>query len=147
MGMLDWIREWNDPGALPVGEYSDPQLGKLTWSDDDEAWQGTYGEWTILLGYERSFEVPTKEVIEYACSVLFDTEWVEKTLSLAKRSYVEDHPSHRSEVESLTIKSLHFNHTGKTNCMMWSLGETVPERFWYAEFSEREMLGTLGYDT
>ncbi len=78
-------------GEEPLPTYTDPQLGTMQWSKDDEAWLGEYKHRKFTLAYEWKSR-PTGELIAYATEVLDDPAWLDASLAEAKQQALKEYP-------------------------------------------------------
>ena len=127
--------------VVPV--FADDVLGQLDWSDDDEAWVGRHAGLRFSLSFE-SGNAPTREIVEYARSLLRDSEWLAETLELCKRKALsESPPKLAAEILALEFRTLHFQNSRQ---LLIQFFEGDEEPFWSADFKGRELTG-IGCDS
>ena len=130
-------------GEDPIEKYNDSDLGDMIWDSDEESWVGTYDNFKYLLSYEYKAE-PTPEIIQYAKSVLFDTNWLNSTLDTCKSVALKDYPENRhSEIQNLKYKRFCFQ---GDNMILIQFFERDDEPYWSADIVGVEFRG-IGCDT
>ncbi len=132
-------------GEEPEQVCSDPVLGRMIWSEDDEAWFGEHEKKKYSLAYERT-RTPPDALVAYAREVLHDTDWLASSLAAAKeRARAEGYDNHEAELASLTFGTIHFYlYKGKRRIIA-DLEGGKDDRCWRIEFDDRTCEG-IGFD-
>lgn len=142
MGFLsDLFKNGEDP--LPV--FTDPLLGKMEWSKDDEAWLGARRQVKFGLAYDRKSS-PAAELIAYAHQVLCGGAWMENSLAEAKQRARQEYPqAYHEEIQGLTWGTVHFYLHKGTRRIIADLEGGRDDRAWRIEYHDRECEG-IGFD-
>lgn len=133
-----------DKGEEPLTSITDPQLGRMTWSKDDEAWIGTHVGLQFALSYERK-AAPTPELLGYAKVVLADPRWLLSTLEDQKKSWKVP-PHVEAELIALRFGLICFSMHEGQGYIFATLDGGSDNRCWRIEYHGRECDG-LGFDT
>jgi hypothetical protein len=136
-----------EKGEDPSPVVDDPQLGRMEWSPDDEAWVGTSGVFRFALAYERK-ATPTLPLLCYAKEVLSDPGWLGGTLEEEKRRWASKiPPSTRSELAALKFGLIYFSiHKDRGPYIFAIVDGGGEDRSWRIEYHGRQCDG-LGFDT
>lgn len=132
-------------GEDPLPAFSDPKLGEMQWSKDDEAWLGECQNRKFGLAYE-GMSTPTSELIAYAHEVLDDPAWLDASLAEAKQQAIKEYPepSHE-EIKSLVWGSIHFYRHKGNRRIIADLDGGKDYRAWRIEYHDRQCEG-IGFD-
>jgi hypothetical protein len=132
-------------GEDPLPAVTDPQLGPVRWSQDDEAWLGEYKGRRFGLAYEGK-SAPTSELITYAHEVLDDSPWLDSSLAEAKQQAIKDYPeSSHEEIKSLAWGAIHFYRHKGIRRIIADLDGGKDYRAWRIEYHDRQCEG-IGFD-
>jgi hypothetical protein len=136
-------------GEDPDRYCSDPVLGPLSWSEEDEAWLGEFNGLKFSLPYSR-LRQPSETAVAYAREVLSDPEWLYSTLAEEKRRRIEKYGPkiaelHGAEVRSLSFGRIHF-FIRKGRRILADLEGGKDFRCWRIEYADKQCHG-IGFDT
>ena len=133
-------------GEDPLPVIDDPQLGRMAWSKDDEAWVGTHNGLHFALDYEREAS-PTPRLLGYAKEVLADPKWLMTSLEEEKKEWVPKiPPSAKDELAALKFGLISFS-MHKNGGYIFAVDDGGGDnRSWRIEYHGRECDG-LGFDT
>ena len=81
---MRFLRKFFEPRPSPEPVFEDPTLGRMTWSEDGEAWIGTYNGFRFSIARERAV-TPAARLLSYASDVLGDAAWLTKTFEDEKQ--------------------------------------------------------------
>jgi len=140
MGFFDFFRA----SPTPVEKYSDPALGDMCWSDDDEAWAGSYNGTQYLLAYGKTAS-PSEGLLGYVRSILADLSRVEDSLASDKAKAVNAYPHLAEEINSLRLGRFFFYGHKGTNRLLIDLDGGRDFRSWRCEFKGTTPEG-IGFD-
>jgi len=144
MGWWSWL--FDARGPEPVGRVDDPVFGPLAWSEDDEAWVGTYGGYRIALGYSGSAE-PAADLLAYARAFLGpDGATFTRTLAEAQAAHAPAFGRWAAEFAGLRVGTLGFGMSKRGMGCFVDLTGGEPDRSWRVEFDGMRCLG-FGFDT
>ena len=130
-------------GEEPVLEYNDTVLGKLTWNEDRESWDGIHNDIRFGVNYDYEKE-PKEDVLAYARKVVLDDEWSIGALKRIKEIAIQEYSSDfHQEVNELTIKMLCFFDNERLHIQLY---ENDNEPWWFAEAINGE-IKYVGFDT
>ena len=139
----------------PEKSFTDPVLGAMTWSDDDEAWSGEHNGFDFLIDYEQE-KLPAPALLAYAREILNDADWLHATLLEAKTKYKSDLPPkdrafYNNEIDQLTWGQISFGFYrkpihGENRRIFATLNGGRDYRCWRIEYLYRTCTG-LGFDT
>lgn len=137
-------------GEDPDKNCSDPVLGPLTWSEDDEAWFGEYNGLRFGLSY-TGLSQPSERATAYAREILRDAQWLHSTLTDEKNKRIEKlgpklAELHGPEVRSLSFGRLHFFIRRGEGCIFADLEGGKDFRCWRIEYTDKQCDG-MGFDT
>ena len=128
-------------------EILDPELGRLVWVEDDESWKGTFSGINFLLSFETGKDAPSKEVRDYALSVLKSPSILMDALDAEKKKYISKYPRYEKEVGALRYDMVSFYRTkSRADRIIASLGPGEDYRGWRIEFAGHVCEG-LGFDS
>jgi hypothetical protein len=131
----------------PKQEVEAGALGVLNWSDDDEAWRGTFKGVEFFVFPDEPRDTQPGQALAYAESILMSLDWLRDAIEVEKNKYAAEHPKFASEIQSLKIESLCFSvHKSKGRYLNCQLGFGSPNRFWSLDFHDRKCSG-MGFDT
>ena len=136
----------------PDPTFTDHVLGTMAWSNDDEAWAGTYNGFKYFIDYEEQ-AVPSESVLAYAREILNDPAWLGKTLSEAKSKHKNELPEklrtfYNDEIDALTWDTISFwgpRKKGQRRRIFGTLSGGRDYRDWRIEYEERTCQ-SLGFD-
>jgi hypothetical protein len=139
-------------GEDPLPIFDHPQLGHMTWSEDDESWGGTYNGIPFFLEYDFK-SAPTPEVLAYAMDILSDPDFLTSTLDEAKREWLSELPPARQVAEQPQLAKLTFDRVsfwikkgqGYVSASLKGNDDAL-DRYFRIEYQDRRCLG-IGYDT
>lgn len=145
---MGWLSKLFSKGEEPVANFTDPALGFMKWSEDDEAWSGECNGIKYLLSFERISSVPVKELIDYAVGFLSDPTWVLASLEQAKQEAIEefDDGNYEEEIKSLMIDEVHFYLYKNRRRIIAGLDGGRDFRAWKIEYEEKTCEG-IGFDS
>ncbi len=144
---MRFLKKLFEKGEPPVPVVDDPQLGRLEWSEDDEAWVGTHRGFRFALAYERK-ATPAPPLLSYAKEVLNDPGWLERTLEEEKNRWAaKAPPSVQHELAGLRFGLIYFSiHKHRGPCIFAIVEGGEDDRSWRIEYHDRQCDG-LGFDT
>jgi hypothetical protein len=154
MGFLSELFK-RDSSDDPEPIITDPVLGKMSWSDDDEAWSGSYNGFNFLISYDLKAR-PDETVLAYARESLNDRAWLDGSLAEAKEKHKgeigeKNRAFYGPEMDELTWETISFGrhirgkHQGKLYIFA-SLASGRDYRAWRIEFVQRTCEG-MGFDS
>ncbi len=130
----------------PVPVFDDPQLGRLTWSKDDEAWIGTHQGLQIGLDYERT-AAPAPALVAFAREALADPGWLPQSLEEEKKKWVSRiPPSAKDELAALRLGLICFSMPKGKRFIFGKVEGGGDERNWRIMYRDGKCEG-LGFDT
>ena len=144
---MRFFKKLSEKEEDPVPVVNDPQLGRMEWSEDDEAWVGTHGGFRFALAYERK-ATPTPPLLSYAKEVLSNPVWLERTLEEEKKRWASKvPPSGRDELATLKFGLIYFSiHKDRGPYIFAIVEGGGDDRSWRIEYHNRQCDG-LGFDT
>jgi len=143
---MNFLKKLFEKGETPIPIVEDPTLGRLEWSEDDEAWIGSFNGFRFALSYERK-SAPPPRLSDYARDVLGNPAWLTDTLEMEKRSWASKVPPNvKDEVASLKFGIIHFSMRKDRAYIIADVEGGGDERSWRIEYHDRECDG-LGFDT
>lgn len=92
----------------PLAELIDSDLGKLVWSEADEAWVGYYNsfKFSIAFDYENT---PSQELLSYAKQILRRPRWLKEAILNAMKDAMEKNAGrYDDEFRKLKLNMIHF---------------------------------------
>jgi hypothetical protein len=140
-------------GEDPEPTLTDPVLGEMKWSADDEGWLGFHNGFKYLISYDRKAS-PEESLLAFAREILNDSAWLNSSLAGAKEKHKDElSPKLRAfytpEIDELTWELLRFSklQRGKDRGKHYIIADLKPsrDRSWFTEFIERTCQG-LGFD-
>ena len=130
----------------PERNYSDPVLGPLEWSEEEEAWLGDFNAHQFSLEYDGSPRA-SEQVVAYAREFLADPQWVEASLAEAKAAARDEYaPSYDPEIDALTFGRIHFYIHKRNRRVFAQLLGGHDYRAWRIEYADRQCEG-IGFDS
>ncbi len=144
---MRFLKQLFEKGEDPLPTVDDPQLGRMEWSKDDEAWLGTYRGLRFALAYERK-AAPTPSLLSYAKEVLNDPRWLERTLEEEKKRWAAKvPPTVKDELAALKLGRIYFSIHRRRGRYIFALVDGGGDgRSWRIEYHGRQCDG-LGFDT
>jgi hypothetical protein len=144
---MRFLKKLFEKGEEPLPIVEDPQLGRMDWSKDDEAWLGTHGGFRFALAYERK-AMPTPPLLAYAKEVLSDPDLLERTLAEQKQRWASRvPPSVKDELAALKFGLIYFSIHKRRGPYIFAIVEGGgADRSWRIEYHGRQCDG-LGFDT
>jgi hypothetical protein len=142
-------------GEDPEPTFTDPVLGEMKWSDDDESWVGSYNGFNFGISYDRKAR-PDESLLAFAREILSDPAWLNSSLAAAKEKHKDklspkQRPFYTPEIDELTWENINFSKlsSGKDRGKHFIIADLKPGRdyrSWYTEFIERTCYG-LGFNS
>lgn len=125
-------------GEEPIAHYEHAILGKMNWSEDEESWIGKVGQLSFWIAYEQA-ATPRHETLEYAVSILTDTQWLKATLDEIKTRAIRDYgPDYEKEISSLNFVTFSFHGNERLSIHFFE-GDDPP--WWVADIHGRNVEG------
>jgi hypothetical protein len=81
---MQFLRKHFQPSPSPEPVFEDPTLGRMVWSQDDEAWTGTYNGFRFAIAHEGAAR-PSPRLVSLAADVL-GMPFGSRTLSKTKNA-------------------------------------------------------------
>jgi hypothetical protein len=136
-----------EKGEDPLPVFNDPELGRMEWSQDDEAWTGSYRGLQFALSYSREAS-PSSAVLSYAKEVLNDPDWLNRTLQEEKDRWSSKVPPNvKPELAELRFGVLYFSIHKRRGPIIFAIVDGGKGyRCWRIEYHGRECDG-MGLDT
>jgi hypothetical protein len=92
----------------PVETYLDPQLGKLRWSEHDEAWIGLYNGYKFAIAYYYD-SLPAEDILSYAKDMLYEPRWLRDAIVNAMKDAMRGkNARYVDEIRGLKMELIHF---------------------------------------
>ena len=130
----------------PDTNYSDPVLGPLEWSEDDEAWLGDFNSLRFSLAYDGAPRA-SEQVVAYAREFLADPQWLAASLAEAKKGAKDEYaPFYDPEIDALSFGRIHFHLYKHKRRIFAELEGGRDFRAWRIEFADRHCEG-IGFDS
>ncbi len=138
MAFFDLFKKWPEP----LEEYNDEILGRMTWSQDDESWEGKCGRIRDLIAYDRE-ATPTAESLAYAREMLAGQGVFDRALERAKGPAISESTALAAEIAGWKIERVFFSVQKRKNArlLMVDLAAGRQERDWFMEFKDSECVG------
>ena len=138
MGLFDLFKKWPDPQK----QYDHEILGPMTWSADDESWEGEYGGVKFHIAYDCE-ATPTAESLAYAREMLADPGVFDRSLEGARPAAIIESPELTDEIGGLRVALIRFcvRNKKKFRLIMVDLSGGRDERSWFMEFKDKECAG------
>jgi hypothetical protein len=155
MGFLSKLFNLGGSGEEPQPMITDPVLGEMKWSSDDEGWVGSYNGFNFEISYHRAGR-PEENILSFAREILNDPAWLNSSLAAAKeKDKNQMSPNMRAfyapEIDELVWRTISFGtlRRGKNKGKRYIFAGLDPgrdDRCWRIEFVERTCNG-LGFDS
>jgi hypothetical protein len=144
--MFEMLKRLFKRGEPPTPMVHDSVLGELKWSEDDEAWHGSYRGRVFSVAYDGS-PMPSPRVLAYAREILDDPSWLETSLAQAKAEAAKDFSDfYAAELQALTLGEVHlFVNDRRGECIIAILDGGKDDRAWRIEFTGKRCEG-IGFD-
>jgi hypothetical protein len=143
--MLTKLFPFLNKKRTPRESLSDPDLGSMMWSSDEEGWTGKFNGFRFILDYEDQ-EVPTESLISFAKEFLISSETFVQAIAKAKSGALTLRPPKiANEIEELQINALSFFMLKGEPYVFISFDGGCDGRCWRLEFSNGEW-SNLGFD-
>ena len=140
------LKKFCKKGEDPIPIIEDRTLGRLEWSNDDEAWAGTFNGFRFALSYEGK-SAPTPRLLDYAKDALGSPGWLTGTFEIEKSSWASKVPPNvRDEVASLKFGIIQFSMRKDSGYIIADVEGGGDNRSWRIEYHDR-VCGGLGFDT
>ncbi len=144
--MLDWLAKLFDRPEEPVPEYELATLGRVVWSEDDEAWRGYFNGFSYLLSYQGQ-ATPAEDLSAYAFRMLEDKEAFLSAIHAAKLAGAAEYPLFYSdEISGLTLGLVYFFRNKQHYRILADLDGGLDYRAWRIEFLGDHCEG-IGFDS
>lgn len=143
MAFFNWFSNSKDKTQ---NEFDAGVLGVLEWSEDDEAWHGSFNGTKFFVSFNQSKDNQLKDVLNYAETVLMSIDWLNDAVEAEKKKYLNVYPKFAGELQGLKIESLCFSiHEKQGRYLNCQLGYGASDRFWSLDFHDRKCSG-IGFD-
>lgn len=146
--MFDHLKRMfaSSPSAELQQPFQDPVLGRVEWSDEDDAWRAVVpGRTSVALlidGYPRVDEAQLALAREIARAFEAFEEAVLSTLEAELRNF---HPRFRDEILRLRIESVWFRSGPSPSGMIYFDGGK-DDRLWRCDYADGRAVN-LGFDS
>ena len=144
--MTEWLTKLFERPVEPLPQFEHPILGRSNWSEDNEAWLGSFNGFSYLLFYEGQ-KTPADDLSAYAVRMLSGKEQFLAAINSAKVDGLGAYPlSYSDEIRGLKLGLVYFYRNEHRLRILADLDGGHDHRAWWVEFLEQRCEG-IGFDS